>query len=277
MSLKDLVRAVQKDLPVTVRHERWMLANSDPVYSEAAIQFSDDFLRKRIGGNRVGRRLRFRASGMGKCARSRVFSRIGHKGISEDFSSSQANIFATGNFMHRKWQMAGITEGWIPTRAEEWVTRDGQKRSTRVLAEVPMDSEEYDLAGTADGFIWDGSLFEFKTINSNGWQWIRSKGVPDRNHRLQTAAYKLLDPTLTAASIVYENKDTGEWREVRSYFDDEIMQAVIDEIDELTHSIETQVLPPVLNKCSTGEGMEYRRCPYRDSCLKIKVWPKEQP
>ena len=142
-TLKDLVRAVQTDLPITVRMETWMLANADPVYSEAAIQFSDDFLRKRVGGNRADRRPHFRASGMGKCARARVFARIGVLGIDEQYSSEQANTFATGNFLHRKWQMAGLTEGWL------------------VKAEVPLENDEWDLGGTADGYIWDGSLFEF--------------------------------------------------------------------------------------------------------------------
>lgn len=145
-TLKDLVRAVQTDLPITVRMEAWMLANSDPVYSEAAIQFSDDFLRKRVGGNRNNRKPHFRASGMGKCARARVLARIGTPGVSEQYSSTQANTFATGNFMHRKWQMAGLTEGWL------------------VKAEVPLENDEEDLGGTADGYIYDGSLFEFKGL-----------------------------------------------------------------------------------------------------------------
>lgn len=258
--LKDLVRAVQDDLPITVRHERWMLANVDPTYSEEAIAFSDDFLRGKVGGKRAGRARRFRASGMGKCARKRVFERIGHPGISEDYSSAMANVFATGNFMHRKWQMAGLTEGWL------------------VAAEVPLENTEMDLGGTADGFIWDGSLFELKTINDRGYSWVTRQRDPNHEHKKQTAAYKLLKPELTKASIVYENKNTGEWREYRVEFTDELMQEVVDELDELRHAVEHKVLPEPLSKCQIKEGTEYRRCPFRETCLALydadKHWPR---
>lgn len=257
-TLKDLVRAVQQDLPVTVRHETWMLANPDPVYSEAAIQFSDDFLRGKVGGKRENRALRFRASGMGKCGRRRIFTRINHPGAKENLTSTQANVYATGNVMHRKWQMAGLTEGWL------------------TAAEVPMDSVEMDLAGTADGVIWDNSLLEFKTINERGFKWMTSHGEANEEHQLQVGAYKLLDPSLTAASVIYENKNTGDWREMRTHFTDELMNKVVDELELLHHALETHVLPPPLPPCVKQEGTEYRRCPFRDTCLTIKIWPKEK-
>ena len=256
-SLKDLVRAVQQDLPVTLRMERWLIENANPRYSERAIQFSDDFLRGKVGGNRKNRELHFRASGMGKCPRRRVLERIAHKGISEDFSSEQSNTFATGNFMHRKWQMAGLTEGWLTD------------------VEVPVLAPDQDLAGTMDGRIYDNSLFEYKTINSRGYRWVTSQGQANHDHKLQTGAYKILDPSLTAASIVYENKETGEWREYRTYFTDELMDEVYSELEMLRTAVATQKLPPIKPKCIDKEGMEYRRCPFRDSCLKIKDWPKE--
>lgn len=258
-TLKDLVRAVQTDLPITVRMEAWMLANSDPVYSEAAIQFSDDFLRKRVGGNRNNRKPHFRASGMGKCARARVLARIGTPGISEQYSSTQANTFATGNFMHRKWQMAGLTEGWL------------------VKAEVPLENDEEDLGGTADGYIYDGSLFEFKTANDRSYGFVVHRKEPLDEHQLQVAGYKLLDPTLTKASIVYENKNTGEWREYRVDFTDELMTKVKDELHGLRDAIATQTLPKPLLACTVREGMTYRRCPFREICLAMydadQNWP----
>lgn len=257
-TFKDLMRAVQLDLPITLRAERWLLANADPVYTEEAIQFSDDFLRGKVGGNRKNRKPHFRASGMSKCGRARVFARIGHPEVSAQYSSVQANIFATGNVLHRKWQMSGLTEGWL------------------TAAEVPMENEELDLAGTADGVIYDGSLFEFKSINSRGWRWVQSQGQANDDHQMQIGAYKLLDSTLVAASVVYENKDTGEWREFRTSFTNELMDRVRTELAGLRTAIANRKLPPVLPACSVKEGMVYRRCPYRDNCLDIKIWPKEK-
>jgi uncharacterized protein YeaO (DUF488 family) len=255
VSLAKLLKAVQDDLPITMRHERWLIDNADPVYSEAAIQFSDDFLRGKVGGHRH-RTPSFRASGMGSCKRKRVFARVGTAGISEQFDSKQANTFATGNFMHRKWQMSGITEGWL-TRAE-----------------VPLHSPELDLGGTADGYIYDGSLFEFKTINSRGWRWVSSTRAPEDKHVLQVGAYKLLDPSLKAASIVYENKESGEWREFRVQFSDEILGRVSTELSELRDAVTTQTLPDVLDDCAAKKGTTYRQCPFREICLKTRTWPK---
>lgn len=254
--LRDLMRAVQLDLPVTVRMERWLIDNADPTYSEEAIQFSDDVLRGKVGGNRKNRTPAFRASGFGKCLRSRVFARIGTVGISEQLSSAQSNTYASGNVFHRKWQMAGLTEGWLTE------------------AEVPLHSVEHDLGGTADGVIYDGSLFEYKTINDRGYKWVAAKKSPSWDHLRQVAAYKLLRPELTAASVIYENKNTGEWREYRVYFTDEVMEPMLDELAQLHQAMANRELPPILEGCLEQKGEVYRRCPFRESCLKTKIWPK---
>lgn len=261
--LATLLKAVQDDLPITVRHERWLIDNADPVYSEKAIRFSDDFLRGKVGGHRH-RKPAFRASGMGSCERRRVFARLGLPGKSEQFSSDQANTFATGNFMHRKWQMAGLTEGWL------------------TQAEVPLHNPDLDLGGTADGYIYDGSLFEFKTINLNGIKWIRQTRSPKDEHVLQVAAYKLLDPKLKAASIVYEHKDTGDWREYRVQFTDQVMDRVESELGRLTRAMnERELQQEPLEKCLVKTGATYRQCPFRDTCLDLHrkghLWPKTVP
>lgn len=254
MRLNDLVKATKADLPITVRHEQWLIANPNPVYSEEALQFNDAHLRGEVGGHR-DRKLAFRASGMGACARKRIFARMGTVGISEQYSSAQANIFETGNDYHRRWQRAGLTEGWL------------------IEAEVPLYSEELDLGGTMDGRIYDGSLFEFKSINSNGFKWVSQQGRPRPDHLSQVAAYKLLDPTLTAASVVYENKDNGEWREYRVHFDAEIMEPMLTEMVNLKLAMVNHKLPVVLDDCSHRKGATYRQCPFRDVCLTTKRWP----
>lgn len=253
-NLRDLVRAVQQDLPITVRHEKWLIDNSDPVFSESAISFAAKVLSGKVGGKR-SRKPGFRASGMGKCARARVFARIGTVGVSEQFSSTQSNTFFTGNVMHLKWQLAGLTEGWM------------------IQAEVPLHNDKHDLGGTADGLIYDGSLFEFKSINKRGYAWVNMNG-PNEDHKRQVAAYKLLKPELTAASIIYENKESGEWREYRHYFTEENMEPVQKELAMLTRSMQDHELPPIKDECLTKSGMTYRRCPFRDICLKTRIWPK---
>jgi len=252
-NLKNMIRAVQQDLPITMRMEKWLVENPNPTFSTSAVQHVNDFLSKKVGGNRA-RQSFFRPSGAGKCHRMRVLARIGTEAVPQRWTSSQANILSTGNMMHLKWQLAGLTEGWL------------------TQAEVPLTREELDLQGTADGTIFDGSLFEYKTINDNGYKYVTSQG-PRKDHQQQVASYRLLNPDFHAASIVYENKNNGEWREFRVQFTDELMQEVTEELAFLRESVRVKVLPDVKPLCQLREGTEYQQCPFRDSCLSIKGWP----
>lgn len=252
MSLKDLVKATKQELPITVRHDTWMANNPNAHYSKEAVEFAQRVLSGELGGQRA-RKYGIRASGMSQCERQRVFKYF--QTPERDLLDSRiSNIFHTGNFMHLKWQMAGITEGWLTE------------------AEVALDNDELELGGTADGFLYDGSLFEFKSINSRGYGWILRSG-PKSEHVMQVHAYKLLRENLTAASIVYENKDNGEWREFRVQFEDEILTQVRAEVSGLKAYIQTQSLPAIRADCQHQEGPVYRACPFRDTCLATRAWP----
>lgn len=253
-NLKNMIRAVQTDLPITMRMEKWLTENPSPVYSDLAVQHVNDFLTGKVGGNRANRKPHFRASGGGKCQRQRVLTRIGTQGLPQRFTSAQANIFSTGNMMHLKWQLAGLTEGWLNK------------------AEVAFDREDIDLAGTADGVVHDGSLLEYKTINDNGFQWVLSRGIRE-DHLRQIAGYKLLHPEFEAASVIYENKNNGEWRELRVVFTNKMVEEAQQDLEFLRNSVKAEELPPIKPLCALREGAEYNQCPFRDNCLGIKGWP----
>lgn len=249
-TLKNLLRAAKQDLPITVRHERWLASNST-TYTQPALDFAVAALGKEVGGGRARRRL-FRASGMGGCLRQRVFTYLGVPG-ERDITSSLSNIFHTGHFLHLKWQLAGLTEGWLHQ------------------AEVPVENEELLLGGTMDGVLYDGSGFEFKTINSWGFKKVLQDG-PKPEHILQTHAYMLMQP-IEAFSVVYENKDTGEWREYRVRRETKAESQVKEELDLLHDSLARKELPQVLVGCTKRDGMQYRNCPFRNICLETKEWP----
>lgn len=246
-NLKNLIRAAQDSLPITIRHANWLENNSNAKYSEAALKFAADALAHDVGGARKrGKRL-FRASAMGQCPRKRVLTFLGApEKVEQDGKLS--NIFHTGNFLHLKWQMAGLTEGWL---AE---------------AEVPAESQEYLLGGTMDGILYDGTGFEFKTINSNGFRGVMDYG-PKKEHILQVHAYMVMTD-ITRFSIVYENKDTGEWREFGVKKDDEISRKVIDQITFLELALEKEELPEELEPCKSKEGSEFRYCQFSEICSK---------
>jgi hypothetical protein len=251
--LKQLLRAAQEDLPITVRHERWMSSNPNPIYSDKALEFAQQALQRNVGGSRKRARL-FRASGMARCPRSRMFTYLGMpKRL--DIDSQLAGIFSMGEFIHLRWQMAGITEGWL------------------VSPEVPVESPEIMLGGTMDGVLYDNSGFELKSINSNGYRRVMDFG-PKEEHLLQVHAYMIMRKEVSDRfSIVYENKDTSEWREFRVTYDQVIAQKAMNEIESLISNYTSNTLPPMLSSCETKEGYVWRGCEFRDICPSAS-WPE---
>lgn len=243
--LNELIQAAQQNLPITVRHEQWLATNASVRYPAEHIQRAAELL---IGGDRE-RIASFSSSSAGDCHRRQVFGYIGFP--QKPIDPAVANRFHTGNFLHIKWQLAGLTEGWL---AE---------------IEIPVISKEYRLKGTMDGKLWDGSGFEFKSINSYGYSEVMSYG-PKTPHNLQMHAYMLLDD-LAEFSIVYENKNNGEWREFRVPRNEETISVIKKHLEQLNFYIDQEVLPPILPECKSHEG-KYLQCPYRDKCLKTRTW-----
>lgn len=249
--LRDLIRATQQDLPITVRHERWLAANSNATYSQAALEFAAKALAHDVGGARKRNRT-FRASGLSSCERKRIlqYLRVPER---EQVESKTANIFHTGNFVHLKWQMAGLTEGWL------------------VEAEVPHDSEELNFGSTFDGILYDGSGCEIKSINSRGYSNVMTYG-PKPEHIMQVHGYMLLRPDIDKFSILYENKDNQEWREFRVQRSEAIIATVTEEIARLNGYLRDQELPPMLGPCVEKTGYTYRGCAFRDNCPLMQKW-----
>lgn len=254
MSLRKLIAG--SNLPVTVAHEQWLAKNSSANYSDEAIEFARKALSQEVGGSR-NRTTMFRSSSVGSCERRQVYRGVGTE-EKKIIDGKLANIFHTGNFLHLKWQMAGITAGWL------------------VEAEVSADREDLNFGGTLDGIISDGSGFEFKTINARGFAQVDSFG-PKFDHIGQVHAYMLLIPEITEFSIVYENKDNGEWKEWRVQKDQEILDTISKSITNLNKFVANKELPQIKSKCLEKEGFEYRGCPFRDRCLSTDAFPDKRP
>lgn len=253
MSLKDAIKAVNNDLPITIRHERWLTENANPKYSDRALLFAADQLKGISGSQRLRKKM-FRASAAHDCARKQVFKYLGMP-ARDEIESRLSNIFATGNFLHLKWQMQGLTEGWLTE------------------CEVPVDRPELNAGGTMDGVLYTGGGFEFKTINDRGYGKVTSFG-PLEGHLAQTDNYMYLGD-LDHFSIVYENKNTGEWREFRVGRDENRMRDAKEGFERLNEHLANKTLPKILSDCQIQEGTTYRQCAFRDICLKTKRWPND--
>jgi hypothetical protein len=255
VSFKDLVKASQSDKPVTLRHEMWLEQNPNPVYSDKALAFASEALADDYNATLGVKTERlFRCSGMNGCKRQRILLRSGLEPSARP-NARTANIFHTGNFMHLKWQMAGLTEGWLDK------------------AEVGMEDPSLQLRGHTDGVLYDGSLLEIKSINSRGFDRVYKLGIKD-DHKAQAASY-LFMLGINRISFIYENKDTGEWFEYLYDRNDKDEEAMLQEMRDLVAYWDNDVLPDVLPACLREEGFAYNYCPFKKECLALHAQGKK--
>lgn len=250
-SLADLVRASQANLPITIQHESWLI-NGAKITPEAA-DFTARALKGEVGGARVRGVSLFRASGAGQCKRKRTFSRL-QMSRDETLDGRTSAIFLAGNFIHLKWQTAGLSAGWL---AE---------------AEVAADRVDLEYGGTLDGVLADGTGLEVKSINTRGFAVVMDQRSPMKSHLLQVHTYMALTG-IDTFSVVYEDKNNQDWKEFRVVKDSMLEEQVGKEMDEMREIWATKSLPPVLPDCQRKTGFEYQGCPYRKDCLKIQEWP----
>lgn len=185
----------------------------------------------------------FSASGAGRCGRERQFAYLGKP--RRRLEPKGANIFANGDYMHLRHQVAGLVSGYL-TEAEHFVTND-----------------EWGLTGTIDAITTTGAIAEFKSINARGYQSITTWG-PKREHEEQIHSYMLLSG-LDTAWLLYENKDTQQMKEFRVERDEFLMDKVKRELDDLRRANEQEELLPMLPECVDHQGA-WRWCDYRDIC-----------
>jgi hypothetical protein len=237
------MKATKKEL-VTPIHEEWLTHNTNPTYSLKAVSFLGDQLTHKPRE----RKETFSASSIGRCRRAQQFSYLGVKPTS--FTAKQVQILHNGMWMHLRWQMAGLTAGWL------------------CEAEVLVPDNAAGLKGTMDGVLWGThQVVEFKSINSHGFGIINSFGI-DPVHNDQVHAYMYASDT-DLAVVIYENKDTQDWKELLIERDEETVAEIVTRADELWIKTWSKELYEPKSKCIDKEGTEYTQCPFRKVCLDI--------
>jgi hypothetical protein len=242
----ELMKHQRPELVVSPRHDQWMKKNSNPAYSPEAIRFAQEQLY--LQGYPRNRKGTISASSLGSCRRRQIFTFLGFTELPP--SPKTSGIFQNGTFVHIRWQMAGLTEGWL------------------LAAEVPVGENKYRLSGTQDGIAYDGSIVELKSINSNGFRGVNSFGVKEE-HKFQVGTYGAATDN-DKAVVIYEDKDTQEYREFVVNIDDELIRDIELITDQIWGLIDSETLPEPLDKCVEGSGYQYSGCPFRDRCLKVK-------
>ena len=116
------------ELVISKRHEEWVSKNSDPVYTDRALAFAAHQLACCCARGTVSAELWVAA---------RVSSSSLHRDAQAATEAKAAMKMQNGSFMHLRWQMEGLSEGWL------------------MQAEVPVNP--YQLSGTMDGVLYDNS------------------------------------------------------------------------------------------------------------------------
>ena len=246
MKFSETIKHSKHETVVSERHDAWAMENANAKYSDAAREFALGQLqavpRKRSGT--------YSASSLGACGRQQQFGYIGLPQIAP--SSRGAAIFHNGSFMHLRWQMEGITEGWLRE------------------AEVAIPENDYRLSGTMDGICDDGSILELKSINDNGFRSVLAFG-PQKKHLMQGYAYALATG-IKRVVFLYENKNDQEYREFVVDITEEHLEEAKDRAKYLWEKTDKRELIGPLSKCIDKEGFDYKYCPFRDQCLGIRSW-----
>jgi hypothetical protein len=246
MKFGETIKLVDPGLVVTRRNDAWLVENDHPVYSTLALSFAHKALQQR-DRKRKGT---ISASSLGECARYQQFVFLGMPKLPMD----PRNVLkvTNGAMMHLRWQMAGLTEGWL---------RD---------AEVPVHDELLKLTGTMDGLLYEGSILELKSINLNGFSRVKTYG-PLIPHLFQMATY-MLCTEISRGVFIYECKDNQEYEEIVVNAADLPLEEAAMRAGAMWAHLNREELYEPLEKCIDQDGWVYRSCPFRDRCLKIHTW-----
>lgn len=275
-----LAKLIETPLIVTQRYEGFLATNRN-------IQFSKpigEFAKEQMTQPPKDRSAQFSPSGVAGCSRAQVF-RFTNLPYVDKVNTDLANIFLTGHFLHMKWQSALLQAGII-TRAEVPVRLHTQKITGSmdgmgIIPDTKIKAfpEIFDQIRWNDWVFTDQGMYrqdhstkffglEVKSINSRGFGFVLRENAPKPEHIYQIHAYMYLSG-LSVFSVVYENKDTGEWKEFLVPRDPKIIFDVSKKLLSMNQMVDINKLPDVLEPCTRKMG-PYHNCPYRDSCLNTK-------
>lgn len=252
VSLNKLIKNTlrKEELIITPVYQDWLNRNRELIVPEHIGMW----VMKELARTPRDRSGSFSASGMGRCLREQVFSYLGveeRKRVETD----KVMIFHDGHFRHLKWQALLRQAGLL------------------VEAEIPIWLPKWRMKGTLDGIgeqeNWGTYGIELKGANDRSYKYVLENG-PKMEHLLQIHAY-MIGHELDLFSLIYENKNTQEWKEFVVRWDDELGDEVTTQAQYLNSRVDEGVLPPVLDKCLDKKG-KYRNCSFSHMCLKVEGW-----
>lgn len=254
-SLKGMIAAARegKHLVVTGPHYDWLeMLEVDQMPSPAAVLHAVKVYLRLYKHPRAGR---FSASSMGGCQRATVFGYAGAPQVAPEMSGQE--IMDHGSTDHLKWQMEGLTMGYM-TAAEVWV-----------------ENKDLMVGGSIDAVLHDDSNFELKSCAPQVFYRMTRDEGPKVQNIWQDATYKLLRD-VRWSSLVYVDRSYGKFHEYREERSAEIERRILSSLHNMKAYVEEDDLPPMLADCEIKWGPEYKQCFFREICPKVHTVSEAQ-
>ena len=229
---------------ITEKHKKWIEGGA--YYNKVAVLWAqlklNDFTFR-------GKPARVSPSSLGTCPRRQVFAIRGYPVAHTPLKSWPIHAL-NGDFAHIRWQMAGLSAGWLKK------------------AEVFRRSAVRNFSGTLDGVCADGSGFELKTTKSDRYSQICVTGPP-MEHLLQVNGYMNLEPRIKVFSIIYENRDSLSFKEFRIEKDPKLQEQINKTIKYIHTNVRDRTNPAILDPCKQHKGLAFDTCPFSATCLAL--------
>lgn len=249
-----------QDQIITHRLNMFLMQNPNLVVD----QWVADMIRDQITKQPRVRSGSFSSSAAGSCLRRQIFQ---FQGIdSGGVNSPQLqNIFYDGTWRHLRWQAVLLHAGILSDI--EFPLTWPEKRSVGTMdgiGIVPDDHPKEEWRGLEFGF-------ELKGVNTYGYQ--QAYNVKE-DHLNQIHRY-FLSGGFDLFVVVYEDKNTQEWKEWVIEPDPARLSAQQAELDALNDYADKQILPPMLTDCIQATGPNWKYCPYAGKtgvCVNREIW-----
>ena len=263
-SLNKTIKAAKMYEEQIITHRLNMFLMQNP--NLTVDQWVADLVHEQITKQPRERSGSFSSSAAGTCLRRQVFNYIGISSGGVNDPQLQ-NIFYDGTWRHLRWQATLLQAGIL--QSIEFPLKWDAKRSVGTmdgLGIVPDDHPRERWRGLEFGW-------ELKGINSNGYRYALTNGVKE-DHLNQIHRY-FLSGGMDLFVVIYENKDTQEWKEWVIEPDQKRLEAQQAELDALNGYADQELLPPILSECLSGTGKTAQWCPFGGKtgvCLRRDQW-----
>jgi len=193
----------------------------------------------------------FRVSGMGQCFRKRLYERTNAESMPLD--DRTLRVFMVGNLYHKYLQSVCKDAGVL------------------VESELEVKDDIFNIKGHIDAIVKIGDehvLYDFKTVNSRKFTYIKKEGDPHYVKQLLT--YLWLAPkkyNIKEARLLYISKDDMRMYEQMYTLDDNYIESIKKEMEELNRYLKDE--PEEIDN-SPMQDWECNYCQY-SQCIKNKT------